>query len=361
MDGSSMSALMVSSNGHFPATQALQLWENGVLKEREGSMMDAITCYRQALKLDEGVEKTYRRKVLEDLRLAKQLRELKIDNGSGGDKNEAETEIMAGEEGHGTLKDQEAEEIKPCWILDMLPKEILLQIVHHVVRTSSESWLNLSLANSTFNALCFGDPAPYKTFAHDIYALQHYDEASMMLNGVSNLDSLETTLWQGDCAKMLRERPYVKFEGIYISTVNYLRHGANPEGSLSLIRPVHMITYYRYFRFYPDGTCLRLLSTDQPSFVVKSFAHENNVRHAEICHWSLSLDDNFSRLVITRSNEKYRFQETLEIKNQAHKRHHRFMWVESCAFDKEDKRLDFGMRNEKPFYFSRVKSYVTRQ
>lgn len=33
-------------------------------------------------------------------------------------------------------------------------------------------------------------------------------------------------------------------------------------------RPVHLVEYYRYIRFFPDGTVLVMTSTDEPAHMV---------------------------------------------------------------------------------------------
>lgn len=337
----------ILSDGDPSAIEAVKLWERGVSKEKDGSMMDAIQFYRKALKMNEHVEKVYRQKVRTEIEISKKLQEVNISQKDPDFDSECNAED--GSEGNG--------ELQPCWILDMLPTDLLLHIVREVVLTSGESWVNLSLTCSAFNKLCFHNSTPYKAFATLIYPLQRYDEVSMTLNGMSSAQQVEELFWKDDYPRMINERPYIKFRGIYISVVNYLRHGMNPEGSLSLIRPVHMITYYRYFRFYPDGTCLRCLTTDEPSAVVKNYHKGNYVKDSHICQWALSLDDNFGRLTIRRHDDKYHFTEELQIKNQALRKHHRLTWISSSATDKEGNRADFSLKNEKPFFFSRVKSY----
>ncbi|CCE93219.1 SCF ubiquitin ligase complex subunit HRT3 TDEL_0F04080 [Torulaspora delbrueckii] len=331
------------------AHQAVSIWEKGVQKERDGSMNDAIKFYRQALKIDEKVEKVYRKKLHEEWALQKKLAEVSI--------SPAEDNVAAEPKNEDNEAEQE-QKVLPCWILELLPNDLLLKIVRQVVLTSGESWLNLSLTCSKFNELCLQNTVPYKVFASYIYEKQRYDQASLELNQISDLHILEEDLWKTNHQKMLKDRPYIKFQGIYISIVNYLRHGANAEGSLSLINPIQMITYYRYFRFYPDGRCLRLVTTDEPSHVVSHFSDKTTPKGSEICRWSLALDDNLGRLNIRRSDEKYSYFEELQIKSQGHKRHNRLSWINSLVIDKEGNVSECSLRNEKPFFFSRVRSYA---
>lgn len=337
-----------------PINEALSIWEKGVLKERNGSMSDAINYYRRAIKVYENVEKVYRKKLHDEWILHKEMESLRLNQNSnevlhGDDEVDNETE--------GSVETKE--EVLPCWILEMLPNDILLRIIKHVILTSGDSWVNLSLTCLRFNQLCFQNTFPYKVFKDYIYPLQVYDEHSMTLNGVDNIKVMENELWGEDYKTMIKTRPFIKFNGVYISVVNYLRYGTHAEGSSSFLNPVHMITYYRYYRFYDDGTVLRLLSTDEPSHVVKHFSKDFNPKNSEICKWSLGFDDNFGRLTVTRSNPKYIFRETMIIKKQGNKIHQRLKWISSTVENNEGEISECSLRNEKPFYFSRVKSFET--
>lgn len=330
------------------ADRAISIWEKGVLKEKDGSMSDAINFYRKAIKVYEDVEKLYRKKLHDEWILHKNMKELTVD--------EREQEM---EEDDASDKINEDITILPCWLLEMLPNDILLKIVQDVVLLSGESWVNLSLSCKKFNTLCFHNRAPYETFKNFIYPKQNYDQYAMDLNGISNLSVFEREIWGDDCQKMVSDRPFIKFQGTYISVVNYLRYGSHAEGTSSFLNPVHMITYYRYFRFYPDGKVLRLLTTDEPSTVVKHFSRDSKPKGSELCSWSLGFEDNFGRVTIKRSNDKYSFCETLQIKNQGNKKHQRLKWVSSVIENLEGDISECSLKNEKPFFFSRVKSYAS--
>ncbi|KAL1888687.1 hypothetical protein Sste5346_009392 [Sporothrix stenoceras] len=85
-----------------------------------------------------------------------------------------------------------------------------------------------------------------------------------------NKDGVLTTIppsypsWQ----RMFRLRPRIRFNGCYISTVNYIRPG-QPSASLVVwSNPVHIVTYFRYLRFFRDGTVISLLTTSEPPDVI---------------------------------------------------------------------------------------------
>ena len=74
-----------------------------------------------------------------------------------------------------------------------------------------------------------------------------------------------------------RQRPRVRFNGCYISTCNYPRSLANTS-HYNWTNPVVIVTYYRYLRFFRDGTAISLLTTTAPADVVHHLKPEH-VRH----------------------------------------------------------------------------------
>lgn len=77
-------------------------------------------------------------------------------------------------------------------------------------------------------------------------------------------------------SQMFQAFPRIRFTGIYISTVNYTRPGASSGYSgVSWNTPIRIVTYYRYLRFYPDGSVVSLLTTTEPTDVVPHISREN--------------------------------------------------------------------------------------
>ena len=80
-------------------------------------------------------------------------------------------------------------------------------------------------------------------------------------------------------AHMFHHRPRLRFAGVYISTVNYPRPGASSPNQVSWTTPVHIVTYYRYLRFFRDGTAISLLTTSEPIDVVHYLTKEHLALH----------------------------------------------------------------------------------
>ncbi|PVD32500.1 hypothetical protein C0Q70_07939 [Pomacea canaliculata] len=70
----------------------------------------------------------------------------------------------------------------------------------------------------------------------------------------------------GTWRRMYLDRPHLLFNGCYISRATYFRQGE--QGMDQFYRPFHMVEYYRYVRFFPDGSMLMVCSPEEPSTVL---------------------------------------------------------------------------------------------
>lgn len=187
---------------------------------------------------------------------------------------------------------------------------------------------------------------------------------------------------------MFRHRPRIRFNGIYISTVNYPRPGQASTNQLTWgANPILIVTYYRYLRFYRDGTAISLLTTSEPSEVVhhmtKDFLHlhRDKDRHhlalpSAVMHnalkgrWRLSSaadypdadprDQESDLFVETEGvGSKYIYRMDLSLRSAGKgAKNNKLIWRGFHSYNKlTDDMAEFGLKNDKPFFFSRVKSY----
>lgn len=195
--------------------------------------------------------------------------------------------------------------------------------------------------------------------------------------------------------QMWRLRPRIRFNGIYISTCNYIRAGAVAP-SRTWGAAVHVVTYYRYLRFFRDGRCLSLCTTHEPSEIVRqltpdlleklterkvmvptgrqrknrqvlSEVRENPLENTYKGRWKLggepvaegkeSYDESALSVETEGVYEKYTYCMDFELKGQD-KGRPRLLWTGFNAFNKEtDSWAELSRKNEKGFVFSRVKAY----
>ncbi|VDK49422.1 unnamed protein product [Anisakis simplex] len=67
--------------------------------------------------------------------------------------------------------------------------------------------------------------------------------------------------------QMFISQPHVYFHGVYIGKCTYIRHG---EASFQdkFYRPWHIVAYYRFMKFFADGTVLMVTSSEKPAQIV---------------------------------------------------------------------------------------------
>lgn len=66
---------------------------------------------------------------------------------------------------------------------------------------------------------------------------------------------------------MYREKSRIHLHGVYISKTSYFRYGENSFQD-QFYRPMHLIEYYRYVRFFADGGVYMLTTPDAPTVIV---------------------------------------------------------------------------------------------
>jgi len=172
---------------------------------------------------------------------------------------------------------------------------------------------------------------------------------------------------------------YLKFEdtvsGIYINKNSYVRAG---EQSLdSYYRPYHIVEYYRYIRFYADGTALLCTTTDEPSSVLPMLRRKEETSMVLRGHFRLFEDS--VTIVATRlqksvseprnrrrnkqtSVQEQVFQMELRLKSSGKRKNNQLQLV-NYSYTINNKSTGRTTTNQidvqsfKPFVFSRVKSF----
>ena len=72
---------------------------------------------------------------------------------------------------------------------------------------------------------------------------------------------------RGSWKDMYLDRCHLHFNGIYVSRNTYLKQGAT---EWKVRNPVHLVAYYRYVRFFPDGTYLYRTSPETVAKVART-------------------------------------------------------------------------------------------
>lgn len=106
---------------------------------------------------------------------------------------------------------------------------------------------------------------------------------------------------------MFLKRPHLNYNGCYISKTTYIRHGETSFQD-QFYRPWHVVEYYRYFRFFPEGIVYMLTTPDQPAPVTCILKGREN-RHPSLLTGHYRLQDDRVFIILQREdliNHRYR-------------------------------------------------------
>lgn len=297
----------------------------------------------------------------------------------------------------------------PCPIAE-LPEEILVHILKDVAILDVASFVRLaqvckrlaylvSTEEQIWKRVCLGSEVgfgamhyqwqrevlggPLKEEVPDIE--QQDDAIPKPLPNEAITEALLVSGYSSSWQAMFRLRPRIRFNGCYISTVNYIRPGQASASQVNWHSPVHVVTYFRYLRFFRDGTVISLLTTDEPADVVHhltkelqdlhrggaaSYLPSITMQNALRGRWRLSnpdddpdadLKDAEGDLFVETEgvNKKYMYRMKLSLRNAGKgAKNNKLVWQGFWNYNLlTDDTGEFTLRNDKAFFWSRVKSY----
>lgn len=407
---------------------ALEHYEKAVEKEGQGNLGDSVSLYRKAFRLDASVHEKYKKKHFPPSSFPPKPTNVNPSNASVTVPNTAHHSLNAL---GGSMSDLIADFSKvsiaaeppptdlspppPCPIAN-IPEEVLINILLHLAVEDVASFSRLSQVCKRFAYLVMTEDRIWRHMCLGSefgFAAMHYKYACAItggeltehdLNEPTDLDLETSPLITPDLRvdpkflpltpqyptyrSMFRHRPRLRFSGCYISTVNYTRPGAS-SSNWTWNAPVLIVTYYRYLRFYRDGSLISLLTTSEPQDVVpylqKEHLHSNHpgglpqvvMKDALPGRWRLS-GHPYTSPIEGEEGEEQEIEgdvhiETLGVVPKYHYRMHlgissagkasgtrsnKLVWKGYWSYNKlTDDWAEFGLRNDKPYYWSRVRSY----
>lgn len=284
----------------------------------------------------------------------------------------------------------------PCPIATV-PSEVLIEILSATANTDVAAFVRLAQVCKLLNQLISSEESIWKKvclskefgFAgmHYAFACSLEGAANHYLEPPPRPTIAPTISWK----YTFQTDPRIRFTGVYISTVNYTRPGASSASQVSWNTPVHIVTYYRYLRFFRDGTCVSLLTTTEPSEVVHHLTKENtsNIKidgelksegrsvssHHPITkcalrgRWYLSdprSEEGPGELHIETEgvDVKYMYSLHLAVRSVRNpvsgggSKNTKLVWKGFWSYNRlTDDWGEFGLRNDRAFFFSTVRSY----
>lgn len=425
---------------------ALEHYEKAVEKERIGNLGDSVSLYRKAFRMDDRVHEKYKNKHFPPSAFAKSAatgQSAATTSSKGTSTNQSHARQTSVEALPPTIAElmtqfsqvfisrrpppTELSPLPPCPIAE-LPEEVLYEVLKHVAVRDVATMSKVAQICKRFAYLVMSEDRIWRRITlGPEFGLggMHYHYACSILGKPLSKSALGEGGYSLDSAlvederddkrmlplplsdpyttyrQMFRSRPRIRFSGCYISTVNYTRPGANNASNFTWTTPVLIVTYYRYLRFFRDGSCISLLTTSEPADVVpwlwKEHAHHNHtntlpqsvMKDALKGRWRLSGDPYKGLrktvpkvpLIAEDSTEetaedgeeqegdlivetegvvpKYMFKLHLGFASAGKgARNNKLNWKGFWNYNKlTDDWGEFGLKNDRPFYWSRVKSY----
>ena len=156
--------------------------------------------------------------------------------------------------------------------------------------------------------------------------------------------------------------PRVRQHGAYIASCTYTQQGLSEENVW--VRVLHVVQFYRYLRFFPNGRCLSWLTTDAPRDTVHQLVPGMRAKGLAAGRWHLLTDapHGTGTVVVEDLHDPtvphYRFQMTLHLV-RAPGRWHRLELIEHASLNLHTGEvLPFPrQKHQRPFFFSRVRGY----
>ncbi|KAF0561141.1 F-box protein [Gigaspora margarita] len=383
-------------NEEIKRNKALEIYVMAVTKEQEGNLSEALKYYRQALKIDSHVDNLYRKYVqntatdqkigsLEFSKIFSEHLEEHREDYVNGSKNNSNSithqddikkrdrrESRSKYQNSDSKKHDEEEDQLTTLIesfrdmqltleplipynpvhIAKLPNESIISILEQMVMVGDITSLErFGLVCKKF-LLLSREPSLWKYLCEKVYRYINLEcnESNKLLAKDVEL------LYANDWRRMYIERPRIRLDGVYISTCHYLRPGAAEN---AWHQPIHLITYYRYLRFYSDGTCILLLTTTEPINIVKYFTPEYKSKGFMKGTWKLNDDQILTISAIDRESPKFTFCLSFDLKSTSIGKNNKLAWIVYTSINNQtDEYTEIGLRNEKNYLFSKVQNNI---
>jgi len=350
--------------------EAKFLFMQGVSAEQHGKLYDAIRYYRRAVQLVPDIEfrLDYRPTSQERQRTQSEVSTESLEEEADGE------DLQHLIQRFSRLRANDAPPCDPATPhaglhISSLPVELLNYIFKWVVSNDLDivSLNNLAKVSRGFY-VCARDEELWRLICQRVW-------------GYNCGNNKQFGSWR----QMFIQRPHLRYNGCYISKMTYYRDGER--GLDNFYRPFHMVEYYRYVRFFPEGQILILTTPDEPSIVVGKLRNRG-ARVQGIMHGYYKMAGDLVTAVLKRrkvveyyantvSYHKQRKRrdnqnETSEqlfnveflLQNSSKRRHSVLVWqnfsVKTIYKPGEEDVCDFALNNQTypQMMFSRVKSYT---
>lgn len=161
----------------------------------------------------------------------------------------------------------------------------------------------------------------------------------------------------GNCEEFYWNGNRIRFNGVYICRIRYLRPGQTEYG---FVQPVHIVTYFRYLRFYPDGSVLSMVTPQEPQKIVKVLFKKNLKFHEDMRMGRFACQNDRLFAVLPAPNSSKVANQVffrIELKLKVSSDRFKLSWKQFESFDLQRDQISSLECSNPPFIFSKVRSY----
>jgi len=343
----------------------VDLYRSAVHAEEQGLLDEALALYRRAFRREPNVDKLYAREERAHASasaikrehpiapspsqvdaLLHQLQDINLQP-TPGRSLELEAVLSAFPDELMFIS-QDEQSLSP---LQSLPLEVIVDVLMQLV------YRNDIRAVERFASVCRKaravtlDPSIWRYLVKKTYVPPQIPEEGFREAIVKRFNE--------DYRRVYIEHPRLRLDGVYIAVCHYVRSGLSENAWVSVS---HLITYHRFLRFLPDGTALSLLANEDenPQDVVHYLQPELQMKGFMRGRWHL---DGSAVYITNLSNPnqpvaKYTFQMVLSLKSRPVGRWNKLDLLEYDSVAVETGEVSpFMLKHERPFWFSKVRSY----
>eukprot|EP00299_Pterocystis_sp_00344_P011591 c5433_g1_i2.p1 GENE.c5433_g1_i2~~c5433_g1_i2.p1 ORF type:complete len:319 (-),score=51.95 c5433_g1_i2:16-972(-) len=150
---------------------------------------------------------------------------------------------------------------------------------------------------------------------------------------------------------MYLRKPHLHFDGLYMNKTSYIRCGLRDWTQTH--DPTFICKYFRYLRFFPDGTVHALLTNLEPRTLI-SMVKQDISGMEEVRLGRYSLDNEFVRVQVPNATGRTMFHYHLRIAKTNVNVRQCLKWVALASVTGSQVPVPMSSSDEGPFYFARV-------
>jgi len=138
--------------------------------------------------------------------------------------------------------------------LNILPDEMIVNILKYLDSNSLERFGSVNRKARVVSL----DTSIWRKLVNETYKPP---QIPLLPDGESSLEYLSQQ-YLNDYRRLYIEHPRIRMDGVYIAVCHYIRPGLSEN---SWVNVTHLITYHRYLRFFPNGQVISLLTNEEQS------------------------------------------------------------------------------------------------